>query len=1540
MESNLAMIRRLVWMGALAVALPTVAQQEEGRVFFSLSSDRTYAPADTPRIQLWGQGIRKVNFRLYRVEDPVKFFENLRDDHNFGGRMAHQSRHLTRLERLRRWKVSMRDRTRGLMKAQFQGPARDELRSSLAARQAPRKAAAPPEVVTYAELPVLNQQQVVATWEQPFNPKNRWESASVPIPAKGKGLYLVEAMHGPLFAYTIISVTDIGIIAKGSPGKLLARVVHRDTGAPQPGVPVIVYASDKSKRYADSKTDANGFVEAPIGDERPDSALVLARQGSDFAMVSMYGGSLGTHSEDTAAYIYTDRPIYRPGHTVYSRAIIRGRTPKGLIVPKGDVRFEVDDSDGKRVHQASPSMSAAGAVNGKFEIPANAPLGRYYITLRVGENSLGGMFQVEEYRKPEYEVRVTSKERRVLQGAGIAATIDARYFFGEPVAGAKVTYVVHRSRYWPPYYDMDEEEDNASEDSPFAQREQVLEEQGVLDQDGKLNITIPTESTTHDLSYRIEARVTDEAGIEISGAGFTIATVAQYAVSIYPERYVYEPGAKARFKLEARDYDGAPVPNVKFNVELESYSWSDGKRKFGEVLGRGDAVSGVDGKAAVELPVGSGSLRAVVRSTTADRRVVQDDAYVWVTGGAFSWGGADEEEIRIVADKKTYAAGETAKLLIAAAAGTHLWVTAEGAAVHSSKFVTCKDSTVMVELPVERHYMPNFYVQVTAMKEQKVLTGTLMVKVPPAEQKLSIDIKPSKPEFKPGEAGTYSLTAKDAAGKPVQGEFSVGVVDEAIYSVAPDTTKDPLSFFYGREFNRVNTETSLTYHFSGEAGRRRMQLARVRPFTPRAQLKPERLVQPKVRKVFPDTAFWQADVRTDANGRATVKLNFPDALTTWRTTVRGITADHKAGAAINKVIARKYLMVRMGAPRFFRLGDEITVPVIAQNYLTSEKRVRISLEAKGLELQQSASQDLTVPSKATAAVDYRLKVPPGREAVLLAKALSDEESDALELTIPVVPFGVKMSESHGGSMTTNGEAGADLNIPASAEASSRELEISVAPSVAGTMFDALDYLTAFPYGCTEQTMSSFLPNVIVSQAVHSLNLKTSVDTKALGKKVQAGLDRLYGFQHDDGGWGWWKEDDSDPFMTAYVVAGLSQARSAGHDVDKARIDRGVKWLMDSGFLKRGPGQARAYAAYALALAGKSSKELNNDLFAERKSLDAYAAAMLGLALMQSGDPRVAAVAGEVEALVKTSGTEAWWEASKDGMLDIFADVRPEATALAVKLLSNRNPKSPLLPKAALWLVNHRTGGYYWNSTKQTAMVIHGLTDYLKHSGELQPNVALLVTVNGRQVLSRKYTASDSLAPATIRLRGGELQAGANKVRVVRSGEGRLYWSARANYHNPNGPESRTDRKLGITREYFRMAAADRGGKIVYQLEPLSGPVKQGDLLLARLTVSGDPWRYILVEDPLPPGAETVKRDDLYEFASKPPWWTYWFTRREMRDDRVAFFQTYFSRPSGDFMYLMKVSNPGMFRVSPARVEAMYEPEYFATSRSQTLEVLR
>jgi uncharacterized protein YfaS (alpha-2-macroglobulin family) len=314
------------------------------------------------------------------------------------------------------------------------------------------------------------------------------------------------------------------------------------------------------------------------------------------------------------------------------------------------------------------------------------------------------------------------------------------------------------------------------------------------------------------------------------------------------------------------------------------------------------------------------------------------------------------------------------------------------------------------------------------------------------------------------------------------------------------------------------------------------------------------------------------------------------------------------------------------------------------------------------------------------------------------------------------------------------------------------------------------------------------------------------------------------------------------------------------------------------------------------------------------------------------------MAARLEQTAKVTGDEASWPQDRDTLMDFYNDTTAETTAYALKLLVHKKSGSPVLDKAALWLMNHRSEGAWWYSTKQTAMVIYGLTDYLKSTGELKPDFKATVSVNGDEKLSKSFGASDALSPnaSVIKI---DNPSGSMRIKVQRKGSGRLYWNVREDYYATGDKLGNSGNSaLTLNREYFKLAPTRVGDRIVHELVPLNGPVQQGDTLAVRLTMTGNDWRYVLIEDPIPSGTEFVQRDDLYELRERPAWWGYWVTRREFHDDHAALFQTWFRQGKTDYVYLLKVVNPGRFQISPARVQPMYQPQYFATSSSGLLEV--
>ena len=1540
----------------LAVVVPALAREP----YFSLSSDRTYMPGEKPTVHMYATGVEALEFRVYRVNDPVTFFEKLDDVHSFGhASPKEQVEEKTWIERFHDWKYEWWLLIRDFFRYQFSAKARAEIRRSRAEKSKSVNATG------FLQLPLLNSKQLVGRWRQQMPPQFVSESLDVPLELSTPGIYLVEATDGDLRAYTIVVVSEIGLITKTAPGQFLNYLVDRRSGKPIPDSAVVLWAN--GKELAQLKTDANGLAATTVtlpssreGENQVENVWALARHRDDAAIVAPYSFNLSSNpAEDWVGYIYTDRPIYRPGHTVHFKGIVRQRNGEHYQIPAGSVvQASIEDSSSKQLYQKELTLSQYGTVHGEFEIPQGAALGYYSLSFRYLSAQMNGSFYVEEYKKPEYQVKVSFDQPRVLQGQSVKATIDARYYFGEPVANGKVKYVVHTAPSWSDFmseeegdYGAEGEEGVGGDDDYSYGGEQQSEQSGQLDANGKLTITIATKPSPNkrDVRYRVEARVMDASNREISSYNNVLATYGSFQITVRPQSYLYRKGETAQFSVLAKDYDGKPVQTA-VRLELIRNSWTQSRRRKEDVIANRDGQTGVDGTAQFDIPMSqAGDLMVRVTSTSPENREVSNSSYVWVPGSNQEMYGAGERQIKLVPDKKSYKVGETAKvLLVTGVPEAYVLITTEARTIQTKQVIKASGANTTFEVPITADNQPNVYVSATFLKDNNLYQGSKNLSVPAVEQILNVDVEPSKPQFQPGEPASYTITAKDGNGKPVAGEFSIGVVDEAIYAIRPDNMESISSFFYGNTYNRVSTDSSLNFYFHGEAGKRQMQLAnRGLSYRALAQLKPtESLVQPKVRKAFPDTALWLADVKTNAQGRAEAKLEFPDSLTTWRATVRGATLDTKVGSATQRVIVRKNMMVRLAVPRFFRQGDEITVSAIVHNYLDSTKNVQVSMEVAGLDVISGSTQQISVGSGGDTKADWRVRVKNVREAKLLAKALTNEESDAMELTLPVVPYGVKLADAKSGSISEpNGQSDVAISYPPGTEVSSHGLDITVTPSIAGAILGALDYLTSYPYGCTEQTMSSFLPNIIVAKTLQDLHLEYKGASDELQKKIRAGMDRLYDFQHEDGGWGWWKDDESQVFITAYVVSGLGQAKASGYEVKSDVIQKGQEYLRAA--LKKYTNMRadlQAYVVYALAGSGASDAAVLNSTFDKRARMSSQGLAVLGLTLQTASDARANEIADTLERKAKVDAAQAYWPSDYDYWMEFAYDDGAESTALALRFLSLARPNSQLLPKAAQWLANHRNEGYYWNSTKQTAIVISGLAEYLKISHELEADFTADVLVNDKPVLTRKFTKADTttISGQSIHLNFDQLAAGENNIRIRKNGVGRLYWSARGEYYSTDKKVVQSNQlSLNITRDYFRLSPitekGSEGDKIVYELQPLTGTLAPGDVVAVRLTVGGGEWRYLMVEDPIPAGAEFLEKDDLYEIKGRPDWWSYYFSRREFHDDRAAMFQTYF-KGKQTYFYLVKMVNPGVFHVSPALAQPMYQPSVLATTDSQTVEV--
>src|SRR5581483_6969665 len=354
------------------------------------------------------------------------------------------------------WKNGWRYEYRRLVREQFDTDAHERISAFLDRR---RESQAARRITNFTPLPLLNPQRLVSKWKQLMPKRSGWSYEAMAFDNPGRGVYLMEAAAGDLRAYTIVMVSDLTLISKTAPGRLVAFAVDRGSGAPVKGADISILAHGTPAGLLHS--DGNGLASTPLVLEHPENLVMLAHRDADWAIEAPFGFNFAEQQANPwHAYIYTDRPVYRPGHVVNFKAIVRKEAGLEYALPQGSIDFTVQDSGGKTVYEkkAAP-ISAMGTAWGEFTLPADAAIGYYAVVARSpGHLQRSGGFNGEEYKKPEYEVRVSVDKPRVLEGDPIQATIDARYFFGEPVANAKVTWVAHRAPWYSPMFERDEDD--------------------------------------------------------------------------------------------------------------------------------------------------------------------------------------------------------------------------------------------------------------------------------------------------------------------------------------------------------------------------------------------------------------------------------------------------------------------------------------------------------------------------------------------------------------------------------------------------------------------------------------------------------------------------------------------------------------------------------------------------------------------------------------------------------------------------------------------------------------------------------------------------------------------------------------------------------------------------------------------------------------------------------------------------------------------------------------------------------------------------
>ncbi len=775
----------------------------------------------------------------------------------------------------------------------------------------------------------------------------------------------------------------------------------------------------------------------------------------------------------------------------------------------------------------------------------------------------------------------------------------------------------------------------------------------------------------------------------------------------------------------------------------------------------------------------------------------------------------------------------------------------------------------------------------------------------------------------------------------------------------------------------------------------------------RAEVLPpdEDLAQPTIRSNFADTALWVGSLTTDEKGLAEVSLDMPENLTTWKIRTWGMGHGTRVGQGETEVITRKDLIVRMQAPRFFVEKDEVVLSANVHNYLAKKKSVKVVLELGGklLTAMTPAARTIQVAAEDEQRVDWRVKVAEEGEVAIRMKALTDEESDALEMKFPVYVHGMLKTESWSGAIRPDKESGKiSLRVPEERRISQSRLELRYSPTLAGAMVDALPYLVDYPYDSTDQTLCRFLPTVITQNILLGMKLdlkaieakRTNLNAQEIGddaerakgwkryernpvfdqdevrRMVKQGVERLTQMQLSDGGWGWfsgWGEH-SWPHTTAFVVHGLQLAVQNDVALVPGMLERGIAWLTNYQnqqvqMLKNADGKVQPWKDHADALdalvfmvlvdGGVKNDEMRDFLYRDRVKIPVYGKALYGLALQKLGDQpqKLDMILQNISQFVvqDDENQTAYLKLPEDNYWWAWWGSDVEADSYYLKLLSRTDPKSEVASRLVKYLLNNRKHATWWNSTRDTAIAIEALADYLKASGEDKPDLTVEVWLDGRKRKEVKVTSENLFTfDNKFVLEGDAVDSGVHQVEFRKQGTGPLYFNAYLTNFTLEDYITKAGLEIKVNRKYYKLTAVDKKIKVAgsrgqvvdqkvekYNREELPNlaTLNSGDLVEIELEIdSKNDYEYILFEDMKAAGFEPVDLRSGYNSNSLGAY-------MELRDNRVAFFVRGLARGKHSVSYRMRAEIPGKFSALPTRASAVYAPELKANSDEIKLKIV-
>ncbi len=1499
-----------------------------GEPFFLLT-DTSYGTEDEARVRLEVSGrdfsslaqYGGVDVVVYRIRDPLGFLKQQKNLHRIktDGNYVGEGLANTLSFLWDDWYKKSRRIWQEIFTAQARGSVTSEvpqLKSSPSINQR-TTFANPPQ---FALLPEKNGFQFIERFRypllhaEPIQPPagvklagsssdfmmSREGNVYIPLGKMQPGLYLVEAIIGGHRANTVIFVADSVAITKTSADQMMVWTARRDSGEPSPDVQLMW--TDGVGVLASGTSDARGIATFERSD--PEKSYVIGRDARGGVMISenfYYDSEI----YNTKIYAMTDRPLYRPGDEVNVKFLGRQfmSARKSDAIAQGTIELEVLDPNGTPVVTQKLAVSSQSGAQAVFRLPEGSAAGGYELRYSYRDSIYSAAFRVADYVKPHFEISVLPDKDNYKTNEAISGRLVLTYPDGKPVRSAQVQLTVRAQA-----TTMVEGEMQYTGLFPVKLQTEAL----TTDSDGVAKFSLPaakdpsryvlTTFASDGAAYRVKA--TKELLIERSASAYELHATQQFS----------QPDSDVQFEFEAVASGITPALPVRYEVvRLETQTRSGGKL---DTAAKKFAVKFAD----------SGSYTVLLYD---DKGNVLGASAHWVAGSGVK---AVKGSIEIVFDRASYKPGDTAEALITFPETVDsALLTLERDRVEQSallqsagKWITARrvaPTQWRAQIPVGENFAPNITLSVAYVKNSEWVFQNRGIMVEQA--RVQVAFKTDKDVYLPGETVKVSVETL-VGGRPATANVSVGVVDEMIYVLQPEITPNISDFFYHTRRNNVRTHSSLQF-IGYDMASNRQSGPPARGSSRERGLK----VLERPRRENVDTAYWNGQLSTDSNGRASFTFVMPDSLTRWRITGRAMTAQGLVGQRTAYLRSDKAFYAKWISPGWMRAGDAPVATLAVFNQTEREQTVEINLSGGGIKKVESLTarrgiNTLNVALEGFNADTLRAEVQADKKLV-----------DVLE--IPLQREALEWKSPRTLVVAVEGKQVA-LALPKDAA----NIRVSFANGAAQQFSRIVDDLDDYPYGCVEQTASRLLP---LSFALQSLPQDAGGErgqiTRQLRQRLQHQRLRLVYMAGPNATFGWWgNAAQDDLLLTAYAYyADYTASRVLGLTLPADHWDRLLTLFGQDG------GAAYIYQ-------GRTKVRRPLVLSSEHKA-DASTLTQRALALWMASDmglPTRTLVSGLLEDLEKQAQMQNAAKAVSAYVSPTFAEPeggmsRAMTLRLAGLLAEQQHLTLPAnvaagmttalatleqseLPSAqALLLLGAKLG----DRTQAAERILNSVR------AEMPTFDRALTLIWLNKILAGKLGGSSDIAldgpwkrmssvtgAALWRPRGNEVPAA-----LILQQAASKPLTAFVQYESASQESAQLDVK--VERKLFRMVAegsssGEAGSALKFEMKEQADndAVKSNELYLEEITLTpanGTHVRYGVVETPLPPGAAVESTTwgitlhngvELERARSEPSRGGYAVPVERLERPVVV-------------RHLLRFSQKGRYNLPPARFYSMYAP---------------